>query len=59
MTKFELFMKLLDLAENYYDEVLEAELNHFSGNTRIAAVDTLENKKLTIEFRIEEIGGAE
>jgi hypothetical protein len=59
MTKYELFKRLLDLADNYYDEVPEAELNYSNGNTRIVAVDNLENQKLTIEFRIEEIGGAE
>jgi hypothetical protein len=59
MTKYELFKRLLDLADNYYDEVLEAELNYHNGNARIVAVDQLENKKLTVEFRIEEIGGAE
>lgn len=59
MTKYELFKRLLDLADNYYDDVAEAELNYFNGNSRIVAIDQLENKKLTIEFSIEEIGGAE
>jgi hypothetical protein len=59
MTKYELFKRLLDLADNYYDDVAEAELNYFNGNARIVTIDQLENKKLTIEFSIEEIGGAE
>lgn len=59
MTKYELFKRLLDLADNYYDDVAEAELNYFNGNARIVAIDQMENKKLTIEFSIEEIGGAE
>ena len=59
MTRYELFKRLLDLADNYYDDVAEAELNYFNGNARIVAIDQLENKKLTVEFRIEEIGGEE